>query len=288
MGEEDRVGLLIRFLQRLLCHPLILAAVLTADTLGFVWGLIYWYGRQLPGTPVWAWPFVPDCPLFGLVGGLALLLMIAREWSPTARRWGRVVLAAVGVASLLLLGVASMMGGRASPLVWVRWLATYNSMWGLLAMLCLITAAAWNRPPNGLLSIAAMGQLKYGTWTVFAWLVFWWNTRGLFTFESIFMTVTHLAMIAQGLMLFTYYQPSRRGTLLASGWFLLSDFVDYGLGHYPRLPKQVPVIIMQWQTILVTFVLTGAFWWLSGRLMPTVDRRRLTADRRGRPLTADR
>lgn len=265
MRSTNRVEWLVHLLHGLLRRPWVLAAVLVADMLGFIWGILYWYGRQLPGSPIWSWPFVPDCPLFGLVGGLALLLVVAQEWTPAVRRVGRSALTAIGLASLLVIGAAYAAGGRASAQGWARWAATYESMWGLLAMLCLITAAAWARVPNWVLSIAAMGQLKYGLWTVFAWLVFWWNTRGLFTFESVFLTVTHIAMMVQGLTLFAYYQPSSRGALAAGGWFLLSDFVDYGLGHYPRLPRQVPVSLMQWHTIFVTFVLTGAFWWLSGR-----------------------
>ncbi|MCS7219755.1 MAG: DUF1405 domain-containing protein [Anaerolineae bacterium] len=265
MHSIARVEQLVRLLQELLRRPWILAAVLAADMLGFVWGILYWYGRQLPASPIWSWPFVPDCPLFGLVGGLALLLVVAQEWTPATRRAVRSALAAIGLASLLVIGAAYAAGGRASVQGWARWAATYDSMWGLLAMLCLIAAAAWERVPNWVLSLAAMGQLKYGLWTVFAWIVFWWNTHGLFTFESVFLTVTHIAMMVQGLTLFAYYQPSHRGALAAGGWFLLSDFVDYGLGHYPRLPRQVPVSLMQWHTILVTFALTGIFWWLSGR-----------------------
>jgi uncharacterized membrane protein YpjA len=265
MRSAAQVERLAHLLHGLLRRPWILAAVLVVDMLGFVWGILYWYGRQLPGLPLWTWPFVPDCPLFGLVGGLALWLVVAQEWSSIARRRTRAGLVAVGVISLLVIGVAYAAGGRASTQGWARWVATYESLWGLLAMLSFITAVIWDCVPNWVLSIAAMGQLKYGLWTVFAWLVFWWNTHGLFTFESVFLTVTHLAMMIQGLTLFVYYQPSCRGTLMAGSWFLLSDFIDYGLGHHPRLPRQVPVSLMQWHTIFVTFVLTGVFWWLSGK-----------------------
>jgi uncharacterized membrane protein YpjA len=239
--------------------------VLAADMAGFVWGILYWYGRQLPGAPAWTWPFIPDCPLFGLVGGLALLLVVTQAASQKARGRIRSALWAIALASMSLMGAAWLAGGRASSSALARWIATYNGMWALLAALCLITAIVWDRVPNWWLSIAAMGQIKFGLWTVFAWVVFWWNTRGLVTFESVFMTATHIAMIAQGLVLFTYYRPSVAGTGIAGAWFLLNDFVDYGLGHYPRLPRQVPVSIMQWHTIAVTFILTAAFGWLSTR-----------------------
>ncbi len=264
---------LVDLLKRLLRRPVILALVLIADLLGFVGGIAYWYGQQLPVTPVWSWPFVPDCPLFGLVGGLALLTVIASDWSPAARREGRRALVALGGLALAWVALASLMGGRASELGWARWIGLYNSMFALLALLCLLFAAFWERTPNWLLSLASMGQIKYGIWTVVAWTVFWINSRGNFTFESLFMTATHLAMIGQGLILLAYFRPTSSGALIAGGWFLLSDFVDYGLGFYPRLPRLIPLSIMQWHTIAVTFGLTGAFWrgslgtrpWMSAR-----------------------
>lgn len=251
---------LIDLLKGLLRRPVILTLVLVADLLGFVGGLIYWYGQQLPATPAWSWPFVPDCPLFGLVGGLALLTVIASGWSPTARREGRLVLTGLGGLALALVVLATLTGGRASELGWARWLGLYNSMFALLALLCLLFAAFWERTPNWLLSLASMGQIKYGIWTVVAWVVFWINSRGNFTFESLFMTATHLAMIGQGLILLAYFRPTSGGALIAGGWFLLSDFVDYGLGFYPRLPRLIPLSIMQWHTIVATFGLTGIFW----------------------------
>ncbi len=40
--------------------------------------------------------------------------------------------------------------------------------------------------------------------------------------------------------------------------------MDYGLGFYPGLPlKYIPLPIMQWHTIAVTFVLSGIYLWLS-------------------------
>ena len=58
------------------------------------------------------------------------------------------------------------------------------------------------RAPVWLLGLFAFGQIKYGIWTVTAWVLFWKNTAGLavppeLMFQSVFMTITHLAMIGQ-------------------------------------------------------------------------------------------
>lgn len=249
----------------LLQRPILVAAVLAADIAGFVGGILYWYGRQMPGTPAWSWPFIPDCPLFGLAGGMALLLVLAPQWTPRSRQRVRTALFTAGSGAIALLAIGNLPGGQASLLGSLPWLTRHNGMWALAALLCLLTVFTWEQPSNSLLTIAAMGQIKYGIWTVTAWVVFWWKTQGLFTFESVFMTITHLAMIVQGLTLFLYFRPRRRSALIAGAWFLLSDFVDYGLGYYPSLPRQIPLPIMQWHTIAASIALTAIFWRLGSR-----------------------
>ncbi len=54
-------------LRRILEHPYIAIVVIAANLLGFILGVIYWYGPQLVHTPLYLWPFVPDCPLFALL-----------------------------------------------------------------------------------------------------------------------------------------------------------------------------------------------------------------------------
>lgn len=42
------------------------------NVIGFVWGTIGWYGKQLPQTPLAWWFFVPDCPLVAGLFAIAL------------------------------------------------------------------------------------------------------------------------------------------------------------------------------------------------------------------------
>src|SRR5262245_27790044 len=78
--------------RRLVENPQLLTLLVALDLAAYFAGLIFWYGYVMadPATPMWAWPFIPDCPLFGLLGGLGLLMVIAqRRWSDATQQEGR-------------------------------------------------------------------------------------------------------------------------------------------------------------------------------------------------------
>lgn len=142
-------------------------------------------------------------------------------------------------------------------------------MIGLWGWVLLTVGLFFRRAPSWLLGLFAFGQIKYGIWTVTAWLLFWQNTAAtygspLFTFDSVFMTITHIGLIMQGLFLLTYFRPNLAATAVSFGWFALSDYVDYGLGYYPTIPEQfIPLSVMKWSTIAVTFVLSACYLWIA-------------------------
>jgi uncharacterized membrane protein YpjA len=247
--------------QRLVAAPLVLALLLVIDGIAYFAGLLYWYGPVManPATPLWAWPFIPDCPLFGLLGGLGLLMGTAqRFWREPGRTrgrrwlWAAAVLAAAAWLSAYLPGAP-------------RWWAGQASMWAVCSWALLAAAIWFRRPPRWLLGIFAFGQIKYGIWTVTAWSLYWRSTTLYFgaphfSFDSVFMTITHLGLIAQGVFLLTYFRPNGKAVLAALVWFGLSDFMDYGLGFFPFIPQQfISLAFMQWSTILVTWLLAGVY-----------------------------
>ena len=260
-------GFGVRSFHDLVAVPQLLALLLLIDVAAYFGGLLYWYGYVMAdsGTSIWAWPFIPDCPLFGLLGGLALMMVTARNyWSDDARARARRYLLVGGAISLML------------------WMSTYlpsaaqgwkqqGAMLGVWSGVLLLVGMLFLRAPTWLLGLIAFGQIKYGIWTVTAWLLFWQNTAAaygspLFTFDSLFMTITHIGLIAQGLFLLTYFRPNLTATVVSFGWFLLSDYVDYGLGFYPAIPEQfIPLSVMQWSTIAVTFILSGCYLWIALR-----------------------
>ncbi|RIK39107.1 MAG: hypothetical protein DCC55_19115 [Chloroflexi bacterium] len=257
----------IQRLQILVALPPALAAILVVDVAAYFGGLLYWYGpvMVLSSPPIWVWPFLPDCPLFGLLGGLGLLVVTAQRFWPesTQIRAQRQLLIVGGLSAVLWLS---------TYLPGISWgWQTQQAMLGLWAWSLLLAGMLFRRPPAWLLAIIAAGQIKYGVWTVTAWLLFWKNTAAelgapLFTFDSVFMTITHLGLIAQGVLLLTYFKPTWPAALVTFAWFALSDFVDYGLGWYPSLPlRWIPLAVMQWSTVAMTFLLTGLLLWLSHR-----------------------
>jgi uncharacterized membrane protein YpjA len=256
----------IRRLQSFVALPSILALIVVVDVAAYVGGLLYWYGGIMgqPSIPFWVWPFIPDCPLFGLLGGLGLLMVTAQKfWDEGAKKRAQRLLLLVGGASAILWLFTYL------PDVATGWVMQ-RAMLAVWSWSLLIAAACFLRPPVWLLTLFACGQIKYGVWTITAWLLFWQNTAiqqgaPLFTFDSVFMTITHIGLVAQGVLLLTYYRPNWPAAVVSVAWFALSDFVDYGLGYYPPLPLQyIPLHIMQWSTIAVTFVLGGVILLLRG------------------------
>ncbi len=78
-----RLGTLLRrTLDFILDNPPIFWACVVANLLGAVVGTIFWYGPMLLASPLWAYPFIPDCPLAAALGTVALLGINAK------RQWG--------------------------------------------------------------------------------------------------------------------------------------------------------------------------------------------------------
>jgi uncharacterized membrane protein YpjA len=235
------------------------------DVLAYFAGLIYWYGPVMssPDTPMWTWPFIPDCPLFGLLGGMALLMVVGRNhWGEPARRRAQVVMVGFGVLGILL-----WLSGYL-PMASRSW-QEQGAMFAVFGAALLLCGSLFQRAPVWLLSVIAAGQIKYGVWTITAWLLFWRNTDALFgypafTFDSILMTISHIGLVAQGILLLTYFRPNVAGAIATLVWFGASDIVDYGpksagLGWYPGIPEIIPLAVLQWSTIAMTWLLSLGF-----------------------------
>lgn len=248
--------------KRLVENPQALTLLLAVDLAAYFAGLIFWYGYVMtdPATPLWAWPFIPDCPFFGWLGGLGLLMVIAQSRWPVAAQlqaqrwvWGAAVVATAVWLSTYVPGTSDG---------WQQQRAMF-ALWSL----AWLAAAVWFRhPPAWLLGIFAFGQIKYGIWTITAWLLYWRSTAEIlgaphFSFDSITMTIAHVGLAAQGVLLLAYFRPTRVAALAAGLWFGASDFMDYGLGFYPAIPEElIPLAVVQWSTLTVTVLLVVVYW----------------------------
>jgi len=157
--------------------------------------------------------------------------------------------------------------GAPSPFLWV-----FIPDCPLFAFLFVVAFFGLRRHKgwNWFYTIAAIGLIKYGVWTVTFWFAYWGLGASL-TLEGAVMTVAHLGMIAQGIYLLTQFRAEVRHVLLALAWFVLSDFVDYGLGQYPFFYPSVPLWLMQWHTIIMTWLLSAWVALLAARKAPVLQ-----------------
>lgn len=112
----------------------------------------------------------------------------------------------------------------------------------------------------------AMGSIKYGVWTCTIWLAYWVQT-GDFNFLSVAMFLTHIGLIAQGVVLLLLTERWRLWQAVpVFAYYIFADLVDYRLGHHPLYPYQVSHALVQWHTVGMTWLLgvalTVAGWWM--------------------------
>jgi uncharacterized membrane protein YpjA len=107
----------------------------------------------------------------------------------------------------------------------------------------------------------AFGLIKYGIWTVSHWVLYWINTQGRFTPESLVMSISHVGMVLEGLFLLSFLKMNWPTVIACALWFGLSDWMDYGpFQTYPNFDSRiVPFGLMQWHTIVVTVLLTALY-----------------------------
>lgn len=186
------IRILRNMLDFILGNALVFWACMIGNLLGAVIGGVFWYGGQLLASPIWAYPFIPDCPLAALVATIALIAM----------RYGR------------------------------RW-PFFNALVGF-------------------------GCMKYGLWT----LAFWsqhWAGGGAPEPVSVGLFITHMGLFAEGALIALNALPlSLPKRLAVVGWYVLSIYVDYGLGFHPPLTPFVPVAYVFWVATGLTIILGAA------------------------------
>lgn len=184
-------GVLGWTLDVILRHPLLFWSCVIANLIGAVVGALWWYGPMLWTSPLWALPFIPDCPLAAFIANIALLGLWANK----------------------------------------RW-PFFNA---LVAFAC----------------------LKYGAWTVGFWLRQWSSAGEIYPVE-VLLVVTHIGLFIEGLLFVPHIGPlSLPKRLAVIGWFVLSIYVDYGLGFYPPPASHVPVSFIFWLATALTVLLSA-------------------------------
>ena len=247
-GRRGRLSSLLGWLLDVAERWDIAWTIIAFNSAGFVVGTIFWYGGQLLGAAdQWfLWPFIPDCPLFAGLFIIAFLgLRRRRDWHLfyTITAFG---LVKYGVWTVVF-SVAYWLGGAAVEPMSLAMCFTHVGM--ILEGVCVAyrIISPVTRIGDGEAPPPGRGRLGGGD-------VLSYSRSSLSPIPS---------STGKGIAAGGFRQVD---VLVAFAWFLLSDFVDYGLGHYPQFdPALVPMPLIQWHTIAMTFGLAALFLILSRR-----------------------
>ena len=207
--------------------------IIAFNFVGFVAGIIFWYGDHLFNRAAdkwYLWPFIPDCPLFAGLFIIAFLnLRRGRDWRlfNTITAYG---LIKYGVWVAVYSIAHWSRGGWVEPLSMLMFLSHLGMIGeGLYVSYRILSPVGRGQmrvemgqetpPPMG--RRGAEGQRSRGA-------------RGRGSTGEFTPAPPHPGASAQKASF------RRRDVLIAFGWFLFSDFVDYGLGQYPISSYAVP------------------------------------------------
>jgi uncharacterized membrane protein YpjA len=106
-------------------------------------------------------------------------------------------------------------------------------------------------------ALTTVGLIKYGLWTITVWVLYW-SVGYRATTESVLMTIAHVGMALEGVVLASFLPGLRFSDVwISAAWFFLSDWVDYFLGFRPRMAPGVSEPVMAWEMIFATLALTA-------------------------------
>jgi len=191
--------------------------------------------------------------------------------------WTIIVLNFIGFVGGTILWYGDHFLGRAAG-KWYLWPFIPDCPGFAFLFIIAFLGLRWGRDWRLFNTITAYGLIKYGVWTVLYWIAYW-SRGGPVEPLGMTMFISHLGMIGEGLYVSYRIEspvglgPSERqgglrprDVLMAFGWFLLSDYVDYGLGQYPMFDATVvPMALMKWHTVFMTFALAAVYLALSRR-----------------------
>ncbi|AGA57959.1 MAG: DUF1405 domain-containing protein [Thermobacillus sp.] len=109
-------------------------------------------------------------------------------------------------------------------------------------------------------ALAVLTLVKYGVWAVVMNAA-----QGLqgdpLDWQNWMLIASHAAMAVEGLLYARFMRFGRMAALLALGWMLLNDTMDYGVGIYPWLPS----VLEDDMTVIAgfTFVLSVVSYFLT-------------------------
>ncbi len=84
--------------------------------------------------------------------------------------------------------------------------------------------------------LAVVTSVKYGVWAV-SMIVAGWSFGGDVAWQDFMLIASHLAMAIEALLYVRFFGFGAISLILAAGWTLLNDTMDYSFEIYPWLPS---------------------------------------------------
>ncbi len=101
--------------------------------------------------------------------------------------------------------------------------------------------------------LAVVTSVKYGVWAV-SMIVAGWSFGGDMIWQDFMLIASHLAMAVEALLYVRFFGFGMVSLIVAAGWTLLNDVMDYTFGIYPYLPYELHDYVSEVRTF--TFTLT--------------------------------
>lgn len=148
------------------------------------------------------------------------------------------------------------------PMLWQSptWALPFIPDCPLAALLgCIALVGVWAHKRWRLFfALTAFACMKYGAWTVAFWLREWVSAGTIAPIEA-FLFITHIGLFIQGLLFVPHIGPLplfKRWVVV--GWFVLSVYVDYGVGYHPPLAPHITTAFVRWLATFLTVALGTA------------------------------
>ncbi|MCL9662868.1 DUF1405 domain-containing protein [Paenibacillus hunanensis] len=106
-------------------------------------------------------------------------------------------------------------------------------------------------------ALAVVTSVKYGVWAVT--MIFWGAALGdTLVWQDWMLTASHLTMAIEALIYVRFFIFRHTTLVLALGWTLLNDYMDYSQGIYPWLTEQLVIRLNQVRNFTVSLTLASA------------------------------
>ncbi|MHB8984251.1 MAG: DUF1405 domain-containing protein [Carboxydocellales bacterium] len=142
---------------------------------------------------------------------------------------------------------------------WYWWPLIPDSPFSSTLITILLIALLRNKYPPTLALWANLSAIKYGLWAALI-NINYWQISGNFGIENWMLTLSHLGMAAEGLLLLLILPFSLTSVFWVGIWFGLNDSLDYLFNLHPYLFDQAQYQLAWISVITLSIILLCCSW----------------------------